>query len=473
MASDDAAVLLKWMTDMRVLEFYEGRDKRYTPELIQEDFFEDDEEDGGNMIKAILEYDGKSIGYGQIYGITGEAYEEYGYENRNETVYGIDQFIGEPDYWNRGIGTEYLRIVLKYLREEKGADAVILDPHQDNARAIKCYQKTGFRIIKSLPEHELHEGKMRDCYLMEYRYRDNGKNIQAVRFLIESSFKDIKVDSVQLIGSGNDCDAYEINDNIIFKFPKHERADFNIKKEIEILLFLENKLSCSIPKVLYVGVPNIAFRYHFGGFGKIDGIPLSKELYSGLSAEEKDNLAWQLAEFLQELHSLEYGKHEQDMLLKYREDYGRLEKLTENELDDKTKAKLNGLYSRIFSNKDLLDVRKTLVHNDFSCGNILFDVEEKRVSGIIDFGDSCVSDADNDFYYLLEESEEEMGRDFGLKVLSRYGHPDIDKVLRKADFHESYWCIEQILYGYEYGYADWIHEGLEKLKELDSCLMTS
>lgn len=42
MVPDDAAVLLKWMTDMRVLEFYEGRDKRYTPELIQEDFFEDE-----------------------------------------------------------------------------------------------------------------------------------------------------------------------------------------------------------------------------------------------------------------------------------------------------------------------------------------------------------------------------------------------------------------------------------------------
>lgn len=180
MTSDDAVVLLKWMTDMRVLEFYEGRDKRYTPELIQEDFFEeDDEEDGENMIKAILEYDGKPIGYGQIYGITGEACEEYGYENRNETVYGIDQFIGEPDYWNRGIGAEYLRIVLKYLREEKGADAVILDPHQDNGRAIKCYQNVGFRIIKNLPEHELHEGRVRDCYLMEFRYQSNDANAQA------------------------------------------------------------------------------------------------------------------------------------------------------------------------------------------------------------------------------------------------------------------------------------------------------
>ena len=147
MASDDAVVLLKWMTDMRVLEFYEGRDKRYTPELIQEDFFRRDEEDDGNVIKAILEYDGKPIGYGQIYSITGEAYEEYGYENRNETVYGIDQFIGEPDYWNRGIGTEYLKLVLKFLREEKRADAVILDPHQDNARAIRCARREDERLL--------------------------------------------------------------------------------------------------------------------------------------------------------------------------------------------------------------------------------------------------------------------------------------------------------------------------------------
>ena len=141
MVSEDATVLLKWMTDMRVLEFYEGRDKRYTPELIQEDFYEDYEEDDGddeNVIKA---------------------------------------FIGEPDYWNRGIGTEYLKPALKFLRKERHADAIIMDPHQDNIRAIKCYQKTGFRIIKSLPEHELHEGAMRDCYLMEYRYQNNETNV--------------------------------------------------------------------------------------------------------------------------------------------------------------------------------------------------------------------------------------------------------------------------------------------------------
>lgn len=169
MVPGDAAALLKWMTDARVLEFYEGRDKRYTEELIREDFFE---ENNDSVMKVIVEYDGVPIGYGQIYPMGGEDYGHYGYDNRNETVYCLDQFIGEPDYWNKGIGTEYIKLVLKFLGEEKQADAVVMDPHQENVRALKCYQKAGFRIIKCLPEHELHEGKMRDCYLMEYRYQE-------------------------------------------------------------------------------------------------------------------------------------------------------------------------------------------------------------------------------------------------------------------------------------------------------------
>ena len=40
---------------------------------------------------------------------------------------------------------------------------------ENNVRAIRAYQKSGFRIIEDLPEHEIHEGKKEDCYLMECR----------------------------------------------------------------------------------------------------------------------------------------------------------------------------------------------------------------------------------------------------------------------------------------------------------------
>lgn len=125
------------------------------------------------------------------------------------------------------------------------------------------------------------------------------------------------------------------------------------------------------------------------------------------------------------------------------------------------------MYQKLFLSEDFLNIENALIHNDFSCENILFDLNEKKISGIIDFGDSCVSDIDRDFYYLLEDSEEELGKEFGLKVLKHYGYNNIDRILRKAKFHEKYWTIEQIIYGYEYNYKDWIKEGIENLKNID------
>ena len=52
---------------------------------------------------------------------------------------------------------------------------------------------------------------------------------------------------------------------------------------------------------------------------------------------------------------------------------------------------------------------------------------------MIDFGDSWVTDFDHDFYYLLEELDEELGRGFDLKVMKYYGYEDISKGIRKSN----------------------------------------
>lgn len=233
LSEEDFPLMLKWLTNERVLEFYGGRDKKYTLETLKEHYTEPWEDE---VIRVIIEYDGKSIGYGQIYKMYDELYDDYHYPRSNDIVYGMDQFIGEVDYWSKGIGTKYTKMVFEFLKKERNADAVILDPHQNNSRAIRMYQKAGFRIIEDLPEHELHEGKKENCYLMEYRYDDNETNVKAIKYIIEHSF-DIKITSIKLIDNGNDSFAYEINDNMIFKIPRHEKANENLLKEIEILYF--------------------------------------------------------------------------------------------------------------------------------------------------------------------------------------------------------------------------------------------
>ena len=71
----------------------------------------------------------------------------------------MDQFIGEPNYWSKGIGTRYIKLIFEFLKKKEMLMQLFLDPHKNNPRAIRAYQKSGFRIIEDLPEHELHEGK--------------------------------------------------------------------------------------------------------------------------------------------------------------------------------------------------------------------------------------------------------------------------------------------------------------------------
>jgi len=146
---EDAPHLLRWLTDPTVLEWYEGRDNPFTPAMVQEHFYCEDE-----LSRSIILYEGNPVGYVQVYPF--------------EDGFAMDQFIGEPGCWGKHIGRTFIRLVLDYLAEKENAQAVYVDPHTDNERAIRCYEACGFRKGKMLPRNELHEGEYRDCWLMQY-----------------------------------------------------------------------------------------------------------------------------------------------------------------------------------------------------------------------------------------------------------------------------------------------------------------
>lgn len=103
-----------------------------------------------------------------MYPVDSEWKALYGYEE-SQNIWGMDQFIGEPVYWGKGIGTKLVQSASAYIMESLGAEAIAMDPRVNNERAIKCYEKCGFKKVKALKEHELHEGKLEDCWMMEYK----------------------------------------------------------------------------------------------------------------------------------------------------------------------------------------------------------------------------------------------------------------------------------------------------------------
>lgn len=160
----DAALLAKWLSNPAVLEFYEGRDNPFDFAKVRLKFFNQNDAE----TRCIIEYTGKEIGYLQFYELDNDSISEYGLKSSNERVFGMDQFIGEVDFWNRGIGTKVVSATIQYLLEQKQADKIVMDPQVVNERAIACYEKCGFKKVKILPQSELHEGELRDCWLIEY-----------------------------------------------------------------------------------------------------------------------------------------------------------------------------------------------------------------------------------------------------------------------------------------------------------------
>ncbi|MED3645919.1 GNAT family N-acetyltransferase [Halalkalibacterium halodurans] len=159
----DEELLVKWLSSPIVLEFYEGRDKSFNLNKVRDVFYDSADE----TVKCLVEYEGNPIGYIQYYQLDEKTKRDFGYTN--ELIFGMDQFIGEAGYWNKGIGSLLVSSMVHYLLKEKPAGRVIMDPQIRNKRALRCYEKCGFNKVRILPKHELHEGKYQDCWLLEYK----------------------------------------------------------------------------------------------------------------------------------------------------------------------------------------------------------------------------------------------------------------------------------------------------------------
>ena len=452
----DFPLLLKWLTDPRVLEFYGGRDKKYTLDEIRKQYSEEWEDE---VFRVIIEYQSKPIGYGQIYKMYDELYEEYNYPKTAEIVYGMDQFIGEPDYWSKGIGTKYTKMVFDFLKKERNADAVILDPHQNNLRAIKSYQKSGFRIIEDLPEHELHEGKKEDCYLMEYRYDDNLTNIKATKYLLEHIFKDLKVESIKVLGSGYDSVAYLVNNEYVFKIKFSANKKKGYEKEKAIYDFLNKNLKTNI-KIPNIEYSHISDDISILGYKEIKGIFLTPSIYENMTSKEQEQLKKDITLFLKQMHNLdttEIKEYTIDNKQNVLEEYQLLRSTIYDGLTEEEKEYIENFMKKL-NTTTIFDDKKCLCHNDFSCNHLLLD-DNNRLCGIIDFGDSGIIDEYADFMYLLEDSEEEIGHEFGEDILKLYGDINIEKAKEYQSVTEEYYPIEIIVYGIKNNNNEKIEEG--------------
>jgi RimJ/RimL family protein N-acetyltransferase len=85
------------------------------------------------------------LGFIQAYAPVAFHDEGWWRDEHDPGVRGIDQFLADPDRLGRGLGTAMVRAFVAQLFADASVTRVQTDPDPTNLRAIRCYEKAGFR----------------------------------------------------------------------------------------------------------------------------------------------------------------------------------------------------------------------------------------------------------------------------------------------------------------------------------------
>lgn len=150
-------LLLKWLETPHVKTWWDT-DVQWTPELIKEKF--------GTYVQGykveqgikkpfqayIIYVDTQPVGYIQLYTAHDFA-RDYpaSLETLPLSLAALDFFIGEQDYLGQGLApvvlTQFLQEYVAHFYE-----ACFVDPETTNIRAIRVYEKAGFKTVKTIKE---------------------------------------------------------------------------------------------------------------------------------------------------------------------------------------------------------------------------------------------------------------------------------------------------------------------------------
>ena len=156
----DAERFVKWLTDPKVYQYLQAQNRHLTLKKEKE-WIKKSLKEKTDKRFAIETLDKVHIGVVSL--------ERVEVKHKRATL-GI--FIGEKSYWNKGLGTDAARTILKYGFEKMKLHKVELDVFGYNPRAIKVYRRLGFKKEGVKREHNYHRGKFWDVYHMSILDRE-------------------------------------------------------------------------------------------------------------------------------------------------------------------------------------------------------------------------------------------------------------------------------------------------------------
>lgn len=247
---------------------------------------------------------------------------------------------------------------------------------------------------------------------------------------IEEIYPEFKESNFYPISEGLDNYVILVDNKYIFRFPRTENSNEQLRIEDTVL----NDIASFLPS--NIKVPKFIFKGNkedvYVGYDYIVGNYLTNELFNTLSLEQKDNVAKSLGKFLTIMHTMDYNKYN---VLKYtnKDIYSSLWDNVVNKcftfLNDDEQEKVNNLFNKYENDSKYNGFTPCLIHGDLKVNQIIYS--ENNI-GIIDFGAVKVYDPAYDFADIYNA----YGEEFLKMVYSYYEGPKDDMfIFRVIDMH--------------------------------------
>lgn len=255
---------------------------------------------------------------------------------------------------------------------------------------------------------------------------------QELREIIADTFPELEIKELKKIGKGRNVRAVLVNESIVFRIPIREDAEFNNPdKEVKVLNFLKGKLSVQIPEILYYKRDKSGRRII--GETLVCGTVYSQETHDSFDEDIKSDILRQIGHIMRELHDL---GHDYEWLGKEPLQYtGCLEafdeyfpKIVQAQF---TNAQIQRIYAVRDRYKHLAEehpVKPVLTHCDLHFGNMMFDINTKRIVGLIDFGEAGYAEPSRDMHYYYGDG--------AIQLMTGYGDNG-DKYLSERQLFQS------------------------------------
>jgi RimJ/RimL family protein N-acetyltransferase len=156
---DDVERYTEWVNDMEIGQFMlftssvidMDKEKRTLLNLMDND-----------AVFAIIEKDtNKCIGNCGLHQINNV---------HRHATFGI--FIGEKTFWNQGVGTEAATLILDFAFNILNLNSINMDVLSYNKRAIRSYEKVGFKYAGKRREYMFMSGEYHDVLIYDILAKD-------------------------------------------------------------------------------------------------------------------------------------------------------------------------------------------------------------------------------------------------------------------------------------------------------------